>query len=370
MKILNKKQMQRETNIATSDRYYVDNGKPKKDFSKAKMYYLLWSIVSMAFNIGYAFYVIFTVAKQNFLASTIKILLVIYGVILVLVIMLSLGNKKKMKSRLKTYRSALNFLKYLIQLISFSLAIVNAISSFFVTGQFARAAIASAFTSLIITVIMIFIEIVKLMIRKNIPIVKQNLLKIKEKEEIEKQEKINKKLQRIEEKKNLKNVKRKKGLINYIQPLGEMSETTNNDNSNDNNNLQYANEDVYVNSDDNYVNVTQSEPVTAGFKQEKEEYAMKSGLFGNLFKHSQNNIADNLKKDYNSYGSSDNNSTVNDDFPVLGKNEEYDEYAGVVIDYDDEDEDEEDFYDEQVLRDNNIKKGGKFSKFFNKFNKK
>ena len=166
MGLFNRQKQEKETNIATTP----EGPKPKKEFSKARFYYLLWTVLSMGFYCCYVFYLIVSVAQQYFLSKAILVLLIIYGALLVFIIIFSIGNKKKMKSRLKTYKSALNFLKYFIQLISFTLSIVNAISSFFVTGVFDRYSLLSAFTSLLITVIMVVFEIVKIMIRKNIPI--------------------------------------------------------------------------------------------------------------------------------------------------------------------------------------------------------
>lgn len=367
MGLFSGKKVEKEASVSTN----VTMSKPKKEFSKAKFYYLLWNIVYMSFTFCYAFYLIITVAEQNFLADVIKFLLYFYGAVLVLVILFSIGSKKKLKRRLTTYKSALNFLKYLIQLISFSLAIVNAISSFFITGKFDSNALSSAFASLILTVIMAVIEIVKIMIRKNVPIVKQNLLKIKEREEIERQERIQRKLQLLEDKKNFKDMKRQKNFssVKTQKPssVGSVKYTPQT--------AQYVNKNTgrdeldYHRVQSNQTNqVNQQYQANNGsqFKQEESEYKMKSGLFGGLLKHASNNKADNLKDSYTSYD--DGYSKKQDiDYPILSKSQRYDEDAGVVIDYDD---DEDDYYSDEVLRDNKINKNGKFSKFFGKFGKK
>ena len=367
MGLFNRQKKEKETNIAVTP----ESPKPKKEFSKAKFYYLLWTIVSMAFHCCYVFYLIISVAQQYFLSQAIFFLLCIYGVVLVFIIIFSLGNKKKMKSRLKTYKSALNFLKYLIQLISFTLSIINAISTFFVTGVFDRISLLNAFVSLIITVIMVLFEVVKIMIRRNIPIVKSNLLKIKEKEDIERQQRYEQKLKYLEEKRNLKFIKKHKGLVNF--------EDFQDDSDTDNYNPQQKDEQIDRNNNDKQeysYNQDLSESSynenNEGFKQEKSDYTMKTGLMGFLSRNAHRNRVDNYDE-VTGNRNAGNSSNIDDDFPVLRKNEEYDEHAGVIIDYDDgydeDDYEDEEYYDDEILRDNNIKKGGKLSRFFKK-NKK
>ena len=351
MNLFGRKKREKETHVAVTP----ESPKPKKEFSKSKFYYLLWTIVSMAFYCCYVFYLIISVAQQYFLSKAILFLLSIYGIILVFIIIFSLGNRKKMKARLKTYKSALNFLKYFIQLISFTLSIVNAISSFFVTGVFDRYSLLNAFTSLLITVIMVVFEIVKIMIRKNIPIVKSNFLKIKEKEDIEKQEKYEQKQKILEQKRNLKFIKKHKGLVNF-QDFEAGSDNEN----------QQQSKSIIRNDDEQDIHENPEKSILTeyeGFKQEKNDYTMKTGLVNYLAKNSQMGKVDN----YDEVTSAGKKSKFEDDFPVLGKNDVYDEHAGVIIGYDDgydEDDYEDEDYDEDIIRKRNIKKQGKFSRFF------
>lgn len=104
-----------------------------------------------------------------------------YIAIFILIILINIGNRKKMRSGLKNYKSATKFLKYAIQILNFVLSIATAISAFITTGTTDLSAIAYAVLSLIVTGVLILFEIAVIIVRKNIPIIKRNFLEIREK---------------------------------------------------------------------------------------------------------------------------------------------------------------------------------------------
>ena len=181
MSLLNRKKIQKESNVATTP----ENKLPVDGFSKSKFYLLLWNILSMAFYCCYIFFIIMQINYNQFLSKLIIWLVYIYITALVLLILLSIGSKRKLKSRMKNYKSALNFLKYFIQLVNFVLSIVTALSAFLTTGKADVKALSYAIISLGLTVIMVAFEVVKIIIRKNIPIVKKNFLEIRDRKEEE-----------------------------------------------------------------------------------------------------------------------------------------------------------------------------------------
>ena len=88
-----------------------------------------------------------------------------------------------MKYHLKNYKSATNFLKYAISIINFSLSIFTAISAFVTTGTTDVSAVLYAILSLFVTGFLILFEIAKIIVRKNIPLIKRNFLELREKPE-------------------------------------------------------------------------------------------------------------------------------------------------------------------------------------------
>ena len=144
------------------------------------MLFLLWNIFSIAVYSCYTLFVTYKLSEKNFLSKVILYLLIAYAVIFVLLILVSLNSKGRMKYRLKNYKSAVKFFKYAIQIINFVLSIITAISAFITTGKTNVSAILYAILSLFITLIFIFFEIVHIIIRKNIPLIKHNLLEIRD----------------------------------------------------------------------------------------------------------------------------------------------------------------------------------------------
>ena len=172
-----KKEKQKESNIASSP----EQKKSVEELTRVKVFFLLWNILSIALYSCYTFFVIYRLSEKSFLSKIIIYLLYIYAGVFVLLILINIGNRKKMKYQLKNYQSATNFLKYIIQILNFFLSIFTAISAFFATGKVDFSTIGFAILSLIVTTILIFFEIVKIIIRKNIPVIKQNFLDIRDK---------------------------------------------------------------------------------------------------------------------------------------------------------------------------------------------
>ena len=176
--IFKRKQIEKESNIATTP----EPVKPAGDnFSKLKIFFFLWNIISIALYSAYTMFVIYNLSINTFLSKVIVWLLWIYAGAFVLLILISLGNRKKMKYRLKNYKSATNFLKYFIQILNFVLSIITAISAFITTGTTDFSGVIWAVLSIILTFISIMFEVAKIIIRKNISVIKQNFLDIREK---------------------------------------------------------------------------------------------------------------------------------------------------------------------------------------------
>lgn len=353
MSIFNRKRIEKESNIAGTP----ENAKPKAEFSVAKFYYMLWFLFSMTFHICYVTYIIITIAQKNFLSQIIVYLLYGYAIALVLIILFSLGNKSKLKARLTNYKSAVNFLKYLIQMISFVLSLVTAISSFFTTGKFDSLAMSSALTSLLLTAIMAFFEFIKIMIRKNIPIVKQNFLRMKEHGDVEKLQ-----------------VQTQKGPEqNEEQPASTSDDL--NYNNNISSPLNYSQNDDLINKNQNEsILIDLSEP---GKTQNVPNTTEKKNFFSKIFKKNKINL-----DQINELEKTDNQNELNNDNqnqvlspvisePTLSKNEKFDRDAGVIIAYDDDDEDEEyqdiEPLDPAIAR--ATRQSNKFSKIIKKFMK-
>ena len=181
MSLLYRKKIEKESNIARTP----ENKLPVDGFSKSKFYLLLWNILSMAFYCCYIFFIILQISYSDFLSKLIIWLVYIYIGAFALLLLLSIGSKKKLKARMTNYKSALNFLKYFIQLVNFVLSIVTALSAFLVTGKTDIKALSYAIMSLGLTVIMVAFEVFKIIIRKNIPVVKKNFFEIRDRKEEE-----------------------------------------------------------------------------------------------------------------------------------------------------------------------------------------
>ena len=176
MNLFNRKETQKESNIANTPEY--DEPSAKKN--KTKLFFLIWNIFSIALYSSYTLFVTYRLAEKTFLSKIIVYLLFAYAIVFILLILINLGNRKKLKYRLKNYKSATKFFKYIISILNFTLSIITAISAFITTGTTNISAIAYAILSIIITLFMILFEVAAIIIRKNIPIIKQNFLDLRD----------------------------------------------------------------------------------------------------------------------------------------------------------------------------------------------
>ena len=176
--LFKRKPIEKESNIASTPEPIPEK---KEKWSKIQVFFFLWNLVSITIYSAFTFFVIYNLSISTFLSKMIKWVLLIYGVAFLLLILINLGNRKKLKSRLKNYKSATKFFKYIIRILNFTLSIITAISAFITTGTTNISAIAYAILSIIITLFMIMFEIAAIIIRKNIPIIKQNFLDLRDK---------------------------------------------------------------------------------------------------------------------------------------------------------------------------------------------
>lgn len=172
-----RKDIEKESNVA----HTPEDEPVRSPRTKIKLAFLLWNIFSITLYSCYTLFVSYKLAKQTFLSKIIVYLLAIYAFAFVMLILINLGNKKRLKSNLKNYKSATKFFKYTIQILNFILSIITAISAFITTGTTNISAIAYAVLSIIITLFMILFEIIGIIIRKHIPLIKQNFLDLRDK---------------------------------------------------------------------------------------------------------------------------------------------------------------------------------------------
>ena len=177
MSLLNRKKIEKESHIATTP----EESKMQINSNKKNIAFLIWNILSIALYSSYTLFVIYKLSEHNFLSKIIIYLLGAYAVAFVLLILISIGNRTKLKYRLKNLQSVANFFKYFIQIANFVLSIITAISAFITNGTTDFSSILYAILSLAITLIFIIVEIAKIIIRKNLPLIKYNFLEIRDK---------------------------------------------------------------------------------------------------------------------------------------------------------------------------------------------
>lgn len=165
--------------------------KPKSKFSKLKLFFLVWNIVSIAVYSAYTLFVIYRSTESTFVSKLIPYLLGAYALVFLILILLGLFDKTHMSSRLKNYKSAITFFKAAVQILNFVLSMITIISVFITTGKPDFAGFMFAVLSLVLTLCSIFFEIVKIIIRKNIGIIKQNFLDLRVKQPKKQKEKEN-----------------------------------------------------------------------------------------------------------------------------------------------------------------------------------
>ena len=170
------RKIEKESNVALTP-----EESKREPIKKINTFFFLLTFFSIALYSCYTFFVIYKLSKKTFLAKIIPYLLGIYVIVFALLVLVNLGNRRRMKKNLKNYKSATKFLKYTVQIINLVLSIVTAISAFITTGTTDIPAIAYAILSMFVTFIFIFIEIITLKIRKNFSVIKQNFLDLHEK---------------------------------------------------------------------------------------------------------------------------------------------------------------------------------------------
>lgn len=176
-KLMFRRNKQKESNIATTP----EESKRKPRLKRISAFFFLMTILSIALYSCYTFFVIYKLTKKTFLSKFIVYLLGLYVFVFILLILINLGNKRRMKSNLKDYKSATKFLKYSVQIINLILSIFTIISAFITSGTTDIPALAYAFLSLFITLIFIVIEVISIKIRKNLPLIKRNFLELRDK---------------------------------------------------------------------------------------------------------------------------------------------------------------------------------------------
>lgn len=169
---------QKESNVA-----YTPEESKRSPLKKINLVFFVLTFLSIVLYSSYTLFIIYKLTEKTFLSKIIVYLLGIYIVAFVLLILVNLGNKRKMKSNLKNYKSATKFLKYAVQIINFTLSIFTAISAFITTGTTDISALAYAVLSIFITLVFVFFEVIAIKIRKHFPLIKQNFLELREKPE-------------------------------------------------------------------------------------------------------------------------------------------------------------------------------------------
>ena len=177
-KLFKRKPIEKESNIASTPEPLPET---KEKWSKIQVFFLFWNLISITIYSAFTFFVIYNLSINTFLSKMIKWVLLLYGIAFLLLIVINLGNKKRMSRQLKNYKSATNFLKYFIQTLNFILSIATAIHALIITGTTDFSAVMWAIVSFTFTVINILFEVVKIIIRRNFSAIKQNFLDIREK---------------------------------------------------------------------------------------------------------------------------------------------------------------------------------------------
>lgn len=177
-KLFKKKPIEKQSNIASTPEPIPER---KEKWSKIQVFFFFWNLVSISIYSAYTFFVIYNLSISTFLATLIKWVLLAYGIAFLILILINIGNRKRMNRQLKNYKSATNFLKYFIQTLNFVLSIATAVNALIITGTTDFSAVMWAVVSFTFTVINILFEVAKIIIRRNFSAIKQNFLDIREK---------------------------------------------------------------------------------------------------------------------------------------------------------------------------------------------
>lgn len=175
--LFRRKKIKKESNVATTPEDSVGS----ENFTKSKVFFFIWNILSITLYSAYTLFVIYEMAEKTFLSKIIMYLLYAYGIAFILLILINIGNRRKLKSNLKNYKSATKFLKYAMQILNFILSITTALSALFSGAGIDFKSVLFAILSFIVTIVLILFEIAGIIVRKNISVIKHNFLEIREK---------------------------------------------------------------------------------------------------------------------------------------------------------------------------------------------
>ena len=170
------KKNNKESNMAETP----ETAMPKKKDKPITVWFLLWNFVPIIVYCGYTFFFVYKTSQNNFLSKIVVYLLGAYVVVFLLLVLFNLRSKSRMKKGLKNYKSATNFLRYTVTIINFSLSIITLIGAFITTGAVDFKSFMYAVLIIIVTIISIFFEIGKIIVRKNFSAIKQNFFEIRD----------------------------------------------------------------------------------------------------------------------------------------------------------------------------------------------
>ncbi len=154
---------------------------PKKKDKPITIWFLLWNFVPILVYCCYTFFFVYKTSQNNFLSKIVIYLLGAYVVVFLLLVLFNLHSKSRMKKGLKNYKSATSFLRHTVTIINFSLSIITLIGAFITTGAVDFKSFMYAVLIIIVTIISIFFEIGKIIVRKNFAAIKQNFFEIRDK---------------------------------------------------------------------------------------------------------------------------------------------------------------------------------------------
>lgn len=172
-----KRNSTKEYNVAKTPQESIPKSRPQK----ITFWFLVWNIFPIIIYSAYTLFVVYNTAQNNFLSKIIIYLLLIYIIVFLLLVFLNIRNKSRMKRDLSNYKSATKFLKYIVTIVNFTLSIITVVNAFITGGAADIKTLLYAILILIITFISILFEIALIIVRKNVSLIKQNFLELRDK---------------------------------------------------------------------------------------------------------------------------------------------------------------------------------------------
>ena len=154
---------------------------PEKKPKKITFWFLVWNLFPIIIYSLYTLFIVYNSTQKTFLSKVIVYLLGVYIFAFILLVLVNIGNRSRMKRDLKNYKSATKFLKYAVTIINFSLSIITVVNAFITNGTADFKTLLYAIIVLIITFISVLFEIGMIIVRKNISLIKQNFLELRDK---------------------------------------------------------------------------------------------------------------------------------------------------------------------------------------------